>query len=140
MQHIEQMMQKGERMEWISVKDELPNNGEYVLCYFENAPWISSDIRYKLRVARFRKGISMAERQQMKAGITDDHDVVYSNGIDGRYVTKRSKVYSAEDEQNSNSYGYIWDIHGNTYAAYYVTRWCRIDISGLVSRSGTNEQ
>ena len=33
MQRIEQMMQKGERMEWISVKDELPAIGEPVLVF-----------------------------------------------------------------------------------------------------------
>lgn len=119
-------------MEWINVETKLPDNGEYVLCYFEKAPWISKDIRYKLCVARFRRGITLDERKRMEMGMDDDPYEVYTNAIDGRHKIKRSKVYHAEDEQESNSAGYLWDIHGNTYPAYYVTMWCRIDmINGL---------
>ena len=124
-------------MEWINIKDELPNNKEIVLCYFEKAPWISKDIRYKLRMAEFRKGMTLEERENLLTGLVEDTDVVYRNTIDGIYTTKRSRVWSAEDEQDNNPHGYIWNIHGNTYLAAYVTMWCRVDVSGLLPEPDT---
>ena len=71
-------------MEWISVKDRLPEEGESVLVFMDG----------KIEVARIEKGISKEQREKMKSGeLPDKEEFAY---IPGRpfFAVKRTGGWS----------------------------------------------
>lgn len=85
-------------MEWISVKDKLPEENEYVLIL----------VGSKIEVARIEKGISQEERKKMKNGVIPDKEEF--GYIPGRevFTIKRSDVIKGCDEWGNNFVPYKW--------------------------------
>ena len=107
-------------MEWISVEDKLPENGETILIYAGNYRQ-----GRKYDVARFEKGISQEERQQMKNELLVDEGVnVYSNGH--QVVAKRSSIFTASDEEGNNRKPYSWTNPPMRYFGQDVTHWAHL--------------
>lgn len=85
-------------MEWISVKDKLPKENEYVLILMGS----------HVEVARIEKGISQEERNKMKSGeLPDKEEFGY---IPGRpiFTIKRSDAIKQADEWGNNTVPYKW--------------------------------
>ncbi|WP_298730231.1 DUF551 domain-containing protein [uncultured Subdoligranulum sp.] len=85
-------------MEWISVEDRLPEDGQVVLAYDG-----------EIKIARFHKGISQEERKKMREGKLPNPDVEYEDLSKGICTTKRSNIYLAGDEFANNSVPYSWE-------------------------------
>lgn len=104
-------------MEWISVEDKLPENGEMVFVYLGN--YRQSQ---KYDVVRFEKGVSQEERKQMKERSLVDIGVnVYSNGH--QVLAKRSSMFMASDEEGNNRKPYSWTNSPMQYFGQDVTHW-----------------
>lgn len=90
--------------------NEFPNDGEYVLIYLEDRPWgDNNDIGDKRfwKVAKFVKGISVIEREQLEK-LNDP---------------RAKKIYPA-DEHANNEVPYYWDEFGmGSYFGQEVTYW-----------------
>lgn len=85
-------------MEWISVKERLPDDGQVVLIYDG-----------EVEVARFKRGISMEERDKMKRGeLSDPAHTVWSLST-GHHEVKRSESISPSDEWGNNKVPYSWE-------------------------------
>ena len=93
--------------EWISVKDRLPEENEYVLI------WCIGEIQ----VARIEKGISEEERAKMKRGELPDPEI--------RRGRKRSSCYFGCDVQGNNEVPYRWEANGGPmdWFGQDVTHW-----------------
>ena len=79
-------------MNWISVKDRLPDNNTYVLIHCDVDNWFDSDDQrgVKFRVAKFVRGLSVAEREKLP----DNHS--------------RKKTIKGSDEHGNNLLPYCW--------------------------------
>ena len=100
--------------EWISVKDRLPEENEYVMI------WCG-----ECQIARIEKGISEEQRNAMKRGELDDP---YETGwtlSSGYFTLKRSQSYKACDEQGNNRVPYCWYANGGPmkWFGQEVTHW-----------------
>lgn len=99
--------------QWISIKDRLPEENEYVLIL----------IGSKIEVARIEKGISKEERRKMKSGeIPDEEEFGY---IPGRpvFTVKRSDSIKGCDQWGNNQVPYIW------YARSGPMQWWGQDVT-----------
>ena len=76
-------------MKWISVKDRLPKDKQYVLAIHNRGTWIDEDDPFKVNyvVVKFMKGLTFEE------------------------ATKRG-VYTWRDEYGNNQRPYCWDCFG----------------------------
>lgn len=84
--------------QWISVKDKLPEENEYVLILMGS----------EIEVARIEKGISEEERAKMKSGeLPDKEEFGY---IPGRpvFAIKRSDSIKGCDQWGNNTVPYKW--------------------------------
>lgn len=101
-------------MEWISVKDKLPEEGEYVLVYAGG-----------FQVARIEKGISLKERELMEKGEIENPLEGGWSLSTGYTQHQRSKVYKACDEQGNNEVPYCWYANGGPmrWFGQDVTHW-----------------
>ena len=79
---------------WINVKDELPNDQEEVIVVHG----------YRIEYVKFLKGISKAEREQTKRGEIDNPIVELWGPVIGYVKSKRSESYRAADEDGNNKY------------------------------------
>jgi len=122
-----------ENQNWTAVSKELPPEGEYVLIHLNKNNWgDQSDpkgVYYK--VAALEKGISLADREQMKAGeLPDPADAIGYIELDGRLkmsITKRSDTYAGADEGHNNERPYQWVEFGpGKYFGQEVDYWMRI--------------
>jgi len=104
-------------MEWISVEDMLPNNGDHVLIYAGR--YIQN---FKYDVVRFEKGISIKERELMKAGDIPD-ELIETYGQGNYHKSKRSSLYGSYDEHGNNTKPYCWVNSPMTYFGQDVTHW-----------------
>ena len=106
------------RMEWISVKDRLPEEGEYVLIYTGS-----------FQVARIEKGISVAERELMDKGDIENPTEHGWNLSEGYFTVKRSEVYKACDEHLNNRVAFCWYANGGpmTWFGQDVTHWMKLE-------------
>lgn len=85
-------------MDWISVKECLPEEGVPVLIYLGGS----------VEVARIEKGISMEEREKMKSGeLPDKEEFGYVPGIPP-FILKRSSAFKGADEFGNNAVPYRW--------------------------------
>lgn len=85
-------------MEWISVKDRLPNENEYVLILTGS----------QIEVARIEIGISQEERKKMKSGELPDSEEFGYIPCRGVFTVKRSESIKPADEWGNNTVPYKW--------------------------------
>ncbi len=108
---------------WISVDNQLPNDGDYVLIYAGN--YRQSQ---KYDIVRFEKGISLEEREKMKSGelpFEMQSGVHYDGSWDKPIYTKseRWKVITSSDEHGNNQKPYSWSNPPMRYFGQDVTHW-----------------
>lgn len=114
-------------MNWIKVEDRLPENGQVVLIYAGN--YSQSQ---KLDIAKFNKGISIKEREQMKAGVLEyeTNEYVHYDGHVNKPIyenIERWKIESGCDEGvGNNEVSYNWTNPPMQYFGQLVTHWCEI--------------
>lgn len=101
---------------WNSVEDCLPQDGETVLVYAGNY-----NQQNKFHVARFEKGISKYEREEMRKGNMPNPEIDYIGGIRGS--AKRSQITRSADEYGNNQKPYCWHVSPLTLFGQYVTHW-----------------
>ena len=107
---------------WISVNDKLPQDGQYVLVHMSLTNW-GDDEEVYYKVVKFRKGISLETRSQMKCGQIDDPVYPFYGGNS----SQRSKVWCSEDEGGNNQRPYCWKEHGpGNYFGQDVDYWMPI--------------
>lgn len=119
--------------EWISVKERLPESGEYVLVWCGN-----------VQVARIEKGISMTERKAMQAGVLDDPAEPGWCASEGWRSHKRSNLFRECDEWGNNLVPYHWYANGGpmSWFGQDVTHWMPlpeppVDIAELATTTAT---
>ena len=100
--------------EWISVKERLPESGEYVLIWCGN-----------VQVARIEKGISMADRKAMQDGVLYDPVEFGWRASEGLVGHKRSDLFRGCDEWGNNLVPYHWYADGGPmeWFGQDVTHW-----------------
>ena len=103
---------------WINVKDELPNDQEEVAVVYG----------YRIEYVKFLKGISKAEREQMKHGEIDNPIVGLWGPVSGYVESKRSESYRAADEDGNNKKPYCWYVSsaGANINGQEITWWAKI--------------
>lgn len=84
--------------EWISVNDELPEDGEEVLI------WVG-----KIQVARIYKGITGEEREKMENGELPNPSEIGWSLSTGYVSMERSKIYRNCDVFGNNLVPYCWE-------------------------------
>lgn len=103
-------------IEWISVKDKLPENNQRVLIWNGGVD-----------VATFKRGISEVEREKMKAGEIPDWEEEGWCGTMGYMKHKRSSIHKAYDEWANNLVPYGWDVVGTVLFGQNVSHWAYIN-------------
>lgn len=105
---------------WISVEDELPEDQQYVYIYAGN---YQQGMKYA--VVRFCRGITIEERDQMKADET--RELIREPMKPVRYAlggSPRWNCYYGCDEQSNNLKPYNWETFGPmSYFGQYATYW-----------------
>ena len=99
-------------IEWISVKESLPNHGERVLIYNGGVD-----------VAKFKRGISEEEREKMRNGELPDYEEEGWCLSAGYTMHKRSSVITAYDEGGNNLVPYGWDVGATVLFGQNVSHW-----------------
>jgi len=119
---------------WINASKELPPEGRYVLVHHTRGTWIypEDQLGVEMQVARLVRGISIKEREQMKAGtLPDPEDYFLEYNGEGRMwehkSCKRSRMFHSEDEYSNNKLPYIWQTFGNTLYGQEIDYWMPID-------------
>ena len=118
----EQMKQKYEDVVaqlpiWYSVKQVLPEDGQWVLVHYARNNWGDQPEPY-IQNAQFVRGISLEEREQMKRGELPDPQeggYTYPDGNGAHPVLsyhKRSDSWHGEDEGFNNERSFHWVQHG----------------------------
>ena len=103
-------------IEWISIKDKLPENNQRVLIWSGGVD-----------VATFKRGISEVEREKMKAGEIPDWDEEGWCGTMGYITNKRSSIHKAYDEWANNLRPYGWDVGFSVLFGQNVDYWAHIN-------------
>ena len=88
-------------MKWISVKDELPKDGQEVLIWNNG-----------YEIARFTRGITEEEREKMKNGELPNPKSQYWSATSGWEEIERSNMHSSGDVWGNNLVPYCWEVHG----------------------------
>lgn len=85
-------------VELIDPKEQLPNDGQYVLAHFPDRPWFDDapNDEHKWVVVKFVRGITLKEREQL-----DDLD-------------PRKRQFKVGDEYCNNQVGYRWNAFGSS--------------------------
>lgn len=101
---------RGVSVRWISTKEELPEEGVYVLVHVENRPWFDEVDQEGCRyaVASLVRGITMEQRSELADG--DPRKITYSTG----------------DVHGNNHVPYAWERFGpGDFFGQEVERWMR---------------
>lgn len=101
--------------QWISVKDKLPEEGEYVLILMGS----------EIEIARIEKGISQEEREKMKSGeLPDTEEFGYIPGREP-FLVRRSDAIKGCDQWGNNSVPYKWYARSGPmeWWGQYVSHW-----------------
>ena len=104
--------------QWISVKDRLPEEGEYVLILMGS----------QIEVARIEKGISQEEREKMRSGeLPDKEEFGYIPGREP-FIRKRSDAIRGCDQWGNNSVPYKWYAQSGPmeWWGQYVSHWMQL--------------
>lgn len=117
-------------MKWISTKDELPEEGKYVLARHNRGTWHDSTDQDNVNcvVVKLVKGISEKERELMKKGLMDnpEDDCYISCGV--MLKGKRSSSYYASDQYANNKVPYNWETFGSdSFFGQDISYWTKID-------------
>lgn len=101
---------------WISVKDQLPQDGRLVLV------WCGT-----FEIAKFERGITEETRKAMKRGEIDDPiEEVYLPHT-GYARIRRSSVFRSSDVAFNNLLPYCWWVSGgNALEGQDVTHWAEL--------------
>ena len=113
-------------MEWISVKDRLPDEGKYVVVRHNRGTWHDSTDQENVNcvVAKLVIGLSQEEREKMKAGLMPENTECGWCLSDGWTDTPRYLVYKREDEHFNNKKPYCWNTFGpNSFNGQEITHW-----------------
>jgi len=111
-------------IDWISIEDELPKDGERVFVYAGN--YRQSQ---KYHSAVFVKGMSEKDRQLMKDGKIPMEYVSTGSWIEGTHNeyeysdSPRCNIYSSGDEWGNNEKPYQWEVSPLTLFGQDVTHW-----------------
>ena len=93
-------------MEWISVKDRLPEKDQWVLCLRTGDNWIVDGKPFKYVIVSFVTGLSLTDRAMLPC-----EDV-------------RKRTYSRGDEHENNKVPYCWESFGPGYEfGQCVSHW-----------------
>jgi hypothetical protein len=117
---------------WVDASKELPPEGEYVLIHLTKGNWRdSTDPKgVYFKVAKLERGISMADREKMKADELpdpDSHGWIMPNDRPQLVTSKRSSTYTGADEHANNLRPYQWASFGpGNYFGQEVDYWMRI--------------
>jgi len=117
---------------WVDASKELPPEGEYVLIHLTKDNWgDSTDPKgVYFKVAKLERGISMADREKMKAGELpdpDSHGWIMPNDRPQLVTSKRSSTFTGADEHANNLRPYQWVSFGpGNYFGQEVDCWMRI--------------
>lgn len=103
-------------IEWICVKDKLPENNQRVLIWNGGVD-----------VATFKRGISEEERELMKQGKLEDWKEEGWCLSAGYTMNKRSTIYKAYDEWANNLLPYGWDVGFSVLFGQSVNYWAYIN-------------
>lgn len=120
-------------MNWIKTKDQLPPERKYVLGRYNGGNWIDNDDPDGVNVVIvkiIKGGISLKDRQLMKAGVIPD-PLVETRRPDnfGGWIssfTKRSAFMYREDEQYGNKLLYSWRGRGISFRGDEISEWAFI--------------
>ena len=106
----------GVMIEWICVKDKLPDNNQRVLIWNGGVD-----------VATFKRGISEEERELMKQGKLKDWEEEGWCLSAGYTMHKRSSVIKGYDEWGNNLVPYGWDVGMTVLFGQNVSYWAYIN-------------
>jgi hypothetical protein len=112
-------------MNWISTKDDLPNDGERVIIFTKESNSFINNEPIHIYAANFIRGISEEERIKMKNGELSDHIEYGWCASEGYTAHKRSDVYSFGDEWSNNEVGYAWKDGPYSWNGQEVIYWAR---------------
>jgi hypothetical protein len=102
------MVKKSGNMGWIKLKDELPEEGKYVLVRVI-APWTSPDPNIKVVVASIELGLSREDRAKLDPN------------------SKAARSWCRSDEQGSNKVPYCFvNPSGHSFNGSDVVEWTYI--------------
>lgn len=110
---------------WKLASKVLPPEGRYVLVHLANQPWSDSDDQGGVfyAVAKMKRGLSLEDRQKMKAGVIPDE--VYPLAL--LETSLRSKIHTEDDEYGNNLRPYRWHTFGpSKYFGQEVDYWMEI--------------
>jgi len=98
---------------WVSVEDDLPPEGKYVLVHLTKDNWKDHEDTDGVccKVAKLCKGISLEEREAMKRGEIPDPEEsgwIAPNARWQKIKSRRSATIRAEDEHGNNKRPYKW--------------------------------
>lgn len=116
-------------MEWISVENELPSEGKYVLVRHNRGTWKDATDQENVNcvVAKLVKGISQDEREKMRLGQINEPSERGWCLSDGWRDTPRHLVYKAGDEHGNNHKPYYWSTFGvDSFNGQDITHWAKI--------------
>lgn len=116
-------------MDWISTRDRLPEEGKYVLARHNRGTWHDSTDQENVNcvVVKLIKGISIETRVKMINGELPDYDL-YSYLSSVKITSRRSNIYSSEDEHGNNKVPYNWKQFGpDSFFGQEITHWAVID-------------
>lgn len=122
-------------MNWISIKDKLPEEGKYVLARHNRGTWHDSTDQDNVNcvVVKLVKGISMEERKLMEDGkLPNPKEIsVHYDGSWNKPIytsSERCKIYKGEDEHGNNQVPYNWQMFGpDSFFGQTITHWMPIE-------------
>lgn len=109
-------------MEWVSVKDDLPKDGERVIILLKDTN------TKRIYAADFIKGITKEERAKMKNEELLDQLQKGWCASEGWTEYKRSNTYRLGDEHGNNTVGYAWQDGPYQWFGQDVLYWARATI------------
>ena len=117
-------------MDKISVTDRLPEDKQYVLIHLTKTNWVDNDDpngnRY-WKVAKFTKGLTEDDREEMKNGNIPDVPEVIWCASEGTHDVMRSDIYKGSDVQGNNHTPFNWEEFGpSSYFGQEVDFWCEL--------------
>ena len=103
-------------IDWISVKEKLPENNQRVLIWNGGAD-----------VATFKRGISEEERELMKQGKFEDWEEEGWCATIGYMKHKRSDIRKSYDVWANNLVPYGWDVGVTVLFGQNISYWAYIN-------------
>lgn len=99
-------------MNWISIKDKLPEEGKYVIVRHNRGTWRDGTDQANVNcvVAKMLKGLSLKDREKLDPN------------------SERARTYRGEDEHGNNLVPYSFDTFGtDSFCGQSITHWMPIE-------------